>query len=81
MVTPAAAAALRAAGDEPANYLVRHQRCDPGDLCPEDVLENEIATQQGLRVVSIFSTALRQQLVLVSESDRSVTTIMLPEEQ
>jgi hypothetical protein len=60
-------------------YLKRHLNGDWGDLCAEDKAENNLSLRQGFRLLSSYNTPCGQ-LWLITESDRSVTTFLLPEE-
>lgn len=80
VVTPSARDALTSSGEDVGVLLNRHATGDWGGVDPEDAVENEIAVQFGLRVVSIYSTCLNYRIYVVTEADRSGTTVMLPEE-
>ena len=60
--------------------LVRHQTGDWGQLCEEDRKSNDHALKSGLRLLSSYRMPHGQTIWLISEADRSVTTLMLPEE-
>lgn len=51
VATPGALEALRASAESPFDFLMRHLTGDWGDLSAEDVKANEVAVEQGLRVV------------------------------
>jgi hypothetical protein len=57
----------------------RYQRCDWGDLCDEDKAENEQALIDGDRIFAVY-TCGNEKIWIITEHDRSVTTILLPEE-
>jgi hypothetical protein len=57
--------------------LRRHAAGDWGDLCPEDASENELALKEGFRLLSAYGTGDRA-FWIITESDRSVTTVLLP---
>ncbi len=63
--------------DEIALGLARHIRGDWGDLCPEDMLANENALTQGGRLFSAYGQGAGR-FWIITESDRSVTTVLLP---
>ena len=63
--------------DEIALGLARHVRGDWGDLCPEDMLVNENALTQGGRLFSAYGHGA-SRFWIITEWDRSVTTILLP---
>ena len=52
---------------------------DWGELSDEDVRENEFSLQAGFRVLSVYRVK-GQKLWLITEADRSATTILLPSE-
>jgi hypothetical protein len=70
---------LEKSGGHPFNYLDRHVAGDWGDLCAFDRRQNEIALRDGYRVLSTYSVGERS-IWVITEADRSVTTILLPEE-
>jgi hypothetical protein len=80
VATPGAVTALGEAGHHPAEFLLRHKHGDFGELGPEDLAENERAVREGSRVFSSYTTRLDQKLWCITEWDRSVTTLLLPEE-
>jgi hypothetical protein len=78
--TPGALAALEKAGENYLVYLVRHAGRDYGDISPEDWEENEFSTQRELRILSAYTLRDGAKIWIITEADRSVTTILLPEE-
>jgi hypothetical protein len=80
VATPGALRALEEAGQNPIEFLARHQRGDWGDLCQEDRRENEFSLKHGFRLLSAYLTAKGVKLWVITEADRSATTILLPEE-
>ncbi len=79
LVTPGAVAAMRQAGVSPLSLLSRHQRGDWGDLCKEDKQTNERALTTGERIFSSYRLE-SVRFWVITEADRSATTILLPEE-
>jgi hypothetical protein len=59
--------------------LRRHAAGDWGDLCPEDVASNEQGLQHGNRLMSVYGTGERH-FWIITEWDRSVTTVLMPED-
>jgi hypothetical protein len=57
--------------------LRRHEAGDWGDLYPEDACENERSLKEGLRLLSAYGTGERRFWV-ITEADRSLTTILMP---
>ncbi len=77
--TPGALKVLGKSGGHPFDYLARHARGDWGELCAFDRRQNEIALRDGYRVFSSYD-APAGRVWVITEADRSVTTILLPEE-
>ena len=72
--------ALRKAGQSPAEFLSLHVRGQWGDISDEDRRENEYSLQHGFRLLSSYRTKASETIWLVTESDRFVTTLLLPSE-
>jgi hypothetical protein len=79
VATPRALRVLRDAGEDPLHYLTRHRSGDWGELDSHDRKENELSLKHGWRIVSSYSVGDRR-VWIITEADRSVTTILLPEE-
>ncbi len=61
--------------------LKRHVRGDWGDLSQEDKDENELALKEGdLRLLSAYEKEGQPKIWIITEADRSVTTILFPDE-
>lgn len=58
--------------------LGRHKLCDWGDVCEEDRVSNDRAILYGERVLSVYHTQDGIKFWIITEWDRSVTTILLP---
>ena len=80
LITPGAQEALQEAGQAPHEFLVRHEAGDWGELCEDDHKENELSLQQGFRLLSAYCTCKGRKIWIITEWDRSTTTILLPEE-
>ncbi len=78
VATPGALAALEAAGQAPPDFLVRHVTGDWGDLVEEDVRENKRALERGGRLFSAYNLSDGTRLWIITEHDRSVSTLLLP---
>jgi hypothetical protein len=78
--TPGALAVLAESAQEPAEFLSRHLNGDWGDLCEVDKQANDDALTEGDRLMSAYRTKADSRLWIITEADRSVTTILLPEE-
>jgi hypothetical protein len=59
--------------------LARHASGDWGDLCAEDLATNEHDLAHGERLFSSYKTE-KGTVWIITERDRSVTTILLPSE-
>src|SRR4051794_13306634 len=60
--------------------LARHLQGDWGDVCDHDRGENETALIQGFRLFSVYHAGNGTKFYIITEADRSVTTILLPED-
>jgi len=78
VITPNAQNKLNA--DDVYLSLRRHSIGDWGDICPEDVAENELSLKEGFRLFSVYSDRIGTKFYIITEADRSVTTILLPED-
>lgn len=64
-----------------SKYLHRHHCGDWGEeLCAEDKEANEQSLKDGSRILSCYRTPAGDRLYIITEWDRSMTTILLPEE-
>ncbi len=79
VATPGALEAILGEGGDPLSYIARHASGDWGDLCEFDRRENERSLRHGMRVLSSYPVG-EGRLWIITEADRSVTTILLPEE-
>ena len=61
-------------------FLQRHVVGDWGQLDDHDRKENELGLQKGLRLLSAYRTHQGERIWLITEWDRSATTILLPSE-
>jgi hypothetical protein len=80
VATPGAMTAVTEAQHHPAEFLLRHKHGDWGELDPEDVQANEHALRRDQRLLSAYRTRLDEKLWVITEWDRSVTTLLLPDE-
>lgn len=60
--------------------LDRHHRGDWGELDDEDRAANEAALEDGTRLMSVYTARAGTTFWIITEADRSVTTVLLPEE-
>lgn len=80
VATPGAIDALTQHGMLALPLLQRHVTGDWGDLCKEDIASNNDAVEHGDRILSSYVIAANVKLWVITEWDRSVTTILLPSE-
>ena len=80
VATPGALAALEKAGQQPGEFLARHSRGEWGDLDEHDRKENQLSLERGFRILSSYRTNANERLWVITGADRSVTTLLLPEE-
>lgn len=80
VATPAALAVLGAADILASDLLLRHQTGDWGDLDEEDRLQNDNALQFGGRLLSSYRLRTGKTVWIITEHDRSITTVLLPED-
>ena len=59
--------------------LARHRSGDWGELNEQDRRENELSLEHGWRVLSSYPIG-EGRVWIITEADRSYTTILLPEE-
>ncbi len=79
-ITPGAEEALQIAGQTAIEFLRRHMSCDWGELSEDDIQENDVSLKEGFRIMSAYQTGKGQKLWIITEADRSATTILLPSE-
>ena len=79
-ITPGAEEALQIAGQTAIEFLRRHMSCDWGELSDDDIQENELSLKKGFRLLSNYRTGKGQQLWIITEADRSATTVLTPAE-
>jgi hypothetical protein len=80
VATPGALAALESAGADPMAYVVRHLAGDWGDVDEHDRRENELSLIHGFRLLSAYTLNDGTKIWIITEADRSATTILLPDE-
>ena len=79
--TPGAVVALIENDVDATELVTRHALGFWGDLEPEDRAANELALEQGGRIFSAYKLATTGAKVwVITEADRSSTTLLLPEE-
>ncbi len=80
VATPGALAALEDAHQDAIGFLSRHQHGDWGELDAEDKQENERSVRNNFRILSAYTLSTGTKIWIITEADRSVTTVLLPEE-
>ena len=85
LATPGALHALQDSGQTPTEFVGRHVRGDWGDLCDEDRRLNDLALQDGSRILSAYQTRNGVKLWIITEAaddagSRAATTLLLPDE-
>lgn len=80
VATPGALQALEKAEQLPAAFLDRHVNGDWGEVPEADKQENAWSVAQGFRILSAYTTSAGDRIWILTEADRSATTILLPDE-
>jgi hypothetical protein len=80
VMTIGAKEALEDSNELPITFLSKHQSGDWGIVGKEDKQENEFSLKNGFRLLSAYRTANGEKLWIITEADRSITTILLPSE-
>jgi len=80
VATPGALALLERHRISPTLLLLRHSRGDWGDLDPEDAAANHAAVGGHDRILSCYLIDGDERVRIITEWDRSVTTLLLPSE-
>ena len=60
--------------------IQRHQAGDWGDVDEHDRRENEMSLQKDFRLFSVYHSSTGVKFWVTTEADRSVTTILMPED-
>lgn len=80
LATPGALEAIQESEESPYPYLDRHLSGDWGEVCKEDKRLNDIALADGARLLSAYTLRSGTRLWILTEADRSATTLLLPDE-
>lgn len=80
VATPASLQAIQDAQQTPLEFLSRHGQGDWGEVGKEDWDANDAALVEGTRLLSAYRTSKSVRIWIITEWDRSVTTILLPDE-
>jgi len=78
--TPGALDSLTALGITPQQFIARHACGDWGDVSDADKQLNDDAIKDGDRLVSAYALASGERLLIITEADRSRTTVLLASE-
>lgn len=65
--------------EEMSQGLARHAKGDWGKVCQDSVEQNDQALQDGSRILSAYGEG-RRRFWIITEADRSATTILMPED-
>ena len=80
VATPGAIHAAHEAGDNLLLYICRHSAGDWGDLDAADMKANAEALKEDLRILSAYHLITGEKIYVITEWDRSYTTVMLAED-
>ena len=80
VATPGALDALERTRQSPLEFLSRHASGDWGEVCEADKKENDFSVRNGFRLLSAYRLRDGTKIWIITEADRSATTILLPEE-
>ncbi|MEZ2309905.1 hypothetical protein AB6809_24995 [Paraburkholderia sp. RCC_158] len=75
LVSPAALAELRANSVPVISIVLRHIAGDWGIVSDDDKRQNDVSITAGLRLISIYRLPDRTRILVITEWDRSSTTI------
>jgi len=80
VATPGAVEMLKAHELSPFDFISRHWQGDWGDLDDEDIKANQAALRYCTRIFSSYRIDADTKLWVITEADRSSTTLLLPDE-
>ena len=80
LATANAIDAMHAASVLPMELLIRHASGDGGQVDPADWRANDLAVSTGERILSSYPLSNGATIWIITEGDRSVTTMLLPSE-
>ncbi|MFC1906785.1 hypothetical protein ACFLW8_01695 [Chloroflexota bacterium] len=63
-----------------AESLNRHIKGDWGELGDEDRAENDLSLKEGFRILSAYESGELPKIWIITEANRSATTILFPDE-
>jgi len=80
VATPGALEAMALAGQDGSRLLARHSSGDWGEVCDADKQTNDQAIAAGERILSAYTLSTGTKVWIITETDRSSTCILLPDE-
>jgi hypothetical protein len=80
VATPGALNAMTGLGIAPLSLIHRHVTGDWGDLGANDQQQNWLAIRCGMRVFSSYKIGTLTRIWIITEADRTSTTLLLPED-
>jgi len=78
LITPNALSHLTQ--DDFGRGLARHQSGDWGDVGEDDRKENNLSLEKGFRLLSVYHARNGIKFWIITEADRSSTTVLMPED-
>jgi hypothetical protein len=79
VATPGILELLESTGKAPSEFIAKHVSGNWGDLCDEDRELNDAALKEQSRLFSAYTVG-NEKIWLITEADRSSTTLLLPSE-
>jgi hypothetical protein len=79
-MTVGARKALEESNQSASEFLAKHSIGDWGLVCEDDSRENDFSVREGFRILSAYKTEKGEKLYVITEWDRSLTTILLSSE-
>lgn len=80
VMTIGAREALEESNQLPNEFLARHQSGDWGIVGAEDWKENDFSVKEGFRIFSAYKTEKGEKIWIITEANRELSTMLLPEE-
>ncbi len=72
--------ALESLAPEDIRYgIQRHQAGNWGEVCDSDRQENDLSLEKGFRLLSVYRASNGKRSWIITEADRSSTTVLMPE--
>jgi hypothetical protein len=79
-LTVGAREALEESNQTANEFLAKHSTGDWGNVCEEDAEENDFSVKEEFRILSAYKTEKGEKLWIITEADRSSSTILKPDE-